>query len=180
MPPSATLPPRPLAALCAVADALAGARWLLSGSAGRALLGCPVRPRDIDLEVDPHDAVAVAAALGVELRPAQGGGRRSRRGRLARAGVEVDVTCGLAIDAPGGRLAPDFALMWERAHPVVIAGRAIRAAPPEESVCRALVLGDWAGVARIAGQVAGAPEAIRLDAGYVSSRLSSARARAAR
>ena len=121
-----------------------------------------------------------AASLGVELRPAQGGGRRSRRGLAVRAGVEVDVTCDFAIDAPGGRLTPDFALMWERAHPVVIAGRAIRVAPLEEAVCRGLVLGDWAGLARIAAEAARAPDGIRLDAGYVSSRLSPARVSAAR
>ena len=180
MPPSATLPPRPLAALCAVADALAGLRWLLGGSAGRALAGCPVRPRDIDLEVDPRDGAAAAAALGVTLREAAGAGRSSRRATALRAGVEVDLTCDLAIDAPGGRLAPDFALMWERAHQVVVAGRALRVAPLEESACRAIVLGDWAGVAKIAGQAARAPGGIRLDAAYVAARLSSATASATR
>jgi len=182
VPPSASLPPRQLAALCAVADALAGAgaRWVLAGSAGRALLGCPARPRDIDLEVDPRDADAAAAALGAELAAAGGGGRSSRRVLAVRAGVEVDLTCDLAIDGPGGRLAPDFALQWERSHPVTAGGRAIRVAPLEEGVCRAVVLGDWAGVARIAGQAARAPGGIRLSAAYVSERLSPATASATR
>jgi hypothetical protein len=182
VPPSASLSPRALAALCAVADALARARvrWLLTGSAGRALLGAPARPADIDLEVDARDAAAAAAALGVELSPAAGGGRRSLRASALRAGVEVDLTCDLTVEVPEGRLAPDFALMWDRAHPVAAAGRAIRVAPLEEALCRAILLGDWAAVAKIAGAAGRAPGGIRLDPGYVAARLSSATASATR
>lgn len=182
MPPSAPLSPRPLAALCAVADALARARvrWLLAGSCGRALLGSPARPGDIDLEVDPRDAAAAAAALGVELSRAAGGRRSSLRATARRAGVEVDVTCDLAIDVPAGRLAPDFPLIWERAHPVVAAGRTIRVAPLEEALCRAILLGDWAAVAKISDAAGRSPGGIRLDAGYVAARLSSATASATR
>jgi len=165
-----------------VADALGGARvrWLLSGSAGRALLGSPVRPGDIDLEVDPRDAVAAATALGVELSPAAGSGRRSLRASARRAGVEVDITCDLAVDAPGGRLAPDFELMWNRSLSAAAAGRPIRIAPPEEALCRAVVLGDWAAVAKMSGAAAQAAGGIRLDVGYVAERLSSATASATR
>lgn len=166
--------PRQLAALCAVADALegAGGRWLLAGSAGRALLRAPVRPRDIDLELDPAGADRAAAALGAALAPADGAGRRSRRASIHRAGVEVDLTCDLGVDGPGGALAPDFALQWEWSHPVTICGRAIRIAPPEETLVRAIALGDWAGVAKVAGQTAAAEPPPALRRAYVSARLS--------
>jgi hypothetical protein len=182
VPPSTPLSPRPLAALCAVADVLARARvrWLLTGSAGRALLGSPTRPGDIDLEVDPHHAAAAAAVLGVQLSPAEGGGRRSLRASALRAGVEVDVTCDLAVEAPGGLLVPDFELMWSRAHTAVAAGREIRVAPLEEQLCRAILLGDWAAVAKVAAAAGRAPGGIRLDPGYVAARLSSATASATR
>ena len=175
-------PPRQLAALCAVADALArpGVRGLLAGSAGRARLGCPARPADIDIEVAPQHAEDAAAALGVVLAEAGGGGRSSRRGHASRAGVEIDVTCELVVDGPHERLGPDFALQWEWSHPVDVCGRAVRVAPLEESLCRAVVAGDWAGAETLADQAARAGAGIRLSAAYVAARLSSATARAAR
>ena len=177
-----TAPPRQIAALCAAADALerAGVRWVLAGSLGRALLGCAVRPRDVDLELDPDGAGAGAAAMGAALAAAQGGGRSSRRASVHRAGVEVDITSGLAVEGPGASLAPAFAMQWEWSHPAVVAGRAVRVAPLEEGVCRAIALGDWAGVAKIAAQAATAPGGGRLSAAYVAERLASASSRAAR
>ena len=177
-----TAPPRQLAAICAVADALgrAGVRWVLAGSAGRALLDCAVRPRDIDLELDPDGADAGAAALGAALAEAADGGRSSRRAAVRRAGVEVDLTSGFAAGGPGGRLAPDFAMQWDWSHPVAVCGRTVRVAPLEEGLCRAIVLGDWGGAARIAGQAATAPGGVRLSAAYVSARLAPACSRAAR
>lgn len=177
-----TAPPRQITALCAAADALgrAGVRWVVAGSLGRALLGCDVRPRDVDLELDPDGADGGAAAMGAALAVAGGGGRRSRRASVQRAGVEVDLTSALAVEAPGGALEPAFAMQWEWAHPLVVAGRAVRVAPLEEGVCRAVALGDWAGVAKIAAQAATAPGGVRLSAAYVAERLASASSRAAR
>ena len=176
------MPPRQLAALCAVADSLArhGVRWVLAGSAGRALLGCPARPADIDIEVDPDDAQAAETALEVVLARDGGDGRRSHRARAARAGVEVDITSDLIVEGPGGRLAAVFARQWDWSHPVAICGRAIRVAPPEESLCRAIVLGDWDALARLAAQTACADPPVPLRATYVAERLASITARAAR
>lgn len=177
-----TAPPRQIAALVAVAAALerAGARWVLTGSLGRALLGCDVRPRDVDLEIDPDAAEAGAAALGVSLAAVDGGGRRSRRGGREIAGVEVDLTSAFALDAPGGALPPDFARLWEWSHPVAVAGRVVRVAPLEETLCRAAILGDWGHVAKVAGQAATAPGGARLSAAYVAERLAAASSSAAR
>ena len=101
------LPPRAIAALCAVADRLAAARveWVLAGSAGRALAGHAARPRDIDLEVAEADAGARPPRLGAGA-PAResGAGRTSLRVHATLAGMEVDVSAGLAVEGPGGRL----------------------------------------------------------------------------
>ncbi len=176
------MPPRRLAALCAIADSLArhGVSWVLAGSAGRALLGCTARPADIDIEVALDDAQAAGAALGVGLAREGGAGRHSRRARAWRAGVEVDITSDLVVAGPGGRLAADFARQWAWSHPVTICGRAIRVAPPEESLCRSIVLGDWGAIARLADQAARADPALHLRATYVAERLSSTTARATR
>lgn len=177
-----SLPPRHLAALCATTDALdrARVRWVLAGSAGRALLGCPVRARDIDVEVEPGGAAPAGAAIGAVLAESGGDGRRSLRASVERAGIEVDLTGDLSIEAPGGRLAPDFERQWAFSHPVTVCGRSIRVAPLEEVICRAIILADWAHVATISGQAARAHPALRLDAGYVGERLSSASASATR
>lgn len=176
----ASLPPRPLAALAAVADLLARERvdWLLAGSGGRALLGYRVRPADIDIEVSPAHAAAAARLLGAPLAESAGAGRSSRRGSLRVAGVDVDVTCDLTVAGPIRALAPDFALQLAWSHPLRVAGRDIRAAPVEETLARALVLGDWARLERVAaeGGPAGAP--VRPD--YVSLRLSAASSSATR
>lgn len=72
-----------------------------------------MRPRDIDLELDPDGADAGAAAMGAALTGAVGGGLSSRRASVHRAGVEIDLTSGLAVEGPGAPLAPAFAAQWE-------------------------------------------------------------------
>jgi len=177
----ALLPPRPLAALCALADRLsaAGVEWLLAGSAGRALLGYRVRPADLDAEVAAGDIAAAARALGAEHRREAGGGRSSVRAHARLAGVAVDLTAAFELAGPGGRLGDGFALQREWAEPRAACGRTILVAPVEEAVARMMVLGDRAGLARLAGQAeeAGRPP---LRPGYVSARLAAAAATAAR
>ncbi len=174
MPP----PPRVLAALCAAADRLdaAGVPWVLTGSAGRALLGAPVRPGDVDLEVAAADAGPAAAALGTAAAPASGGGRSSLRAATVLAGVEVDLSAGFTVEGPELRLPDGFALMARWALPVPVAGRRIPVAPPEEALVRRLVQGDWPGLARLAASPGLPPP--RAD--YVAERLRSASSTAAR
>ncbi len=175
------LPPRCHAALIAVAARLdaAGVRWVLAGSAGRALLGHRVRPRDIDVEVAVADAAAAEAALGVALSPSSGGGRSSRRGGTWVAGVEVDVTAGFAAEGPAWTLAADDDAQLAARHLVRLGDRTVPVAPVEEAVARALVLGDRAAVARVASQAA-AGDAAPPRVSYVLRRLSSATSRATR
>jgi hypothetical protein len=176
------LAPRTLAALLAVAARLdrAGVDWLLAGSAARALLGFAARPADLDLETSRDDAPAAAAALGLDLADDAGGGRASLRGRGRVAGVAVDLSGDLEVAGPGGRLAPDAALQRAWAHPREVAGRTIRLAPVEETLARAIVLADWGTLARVAAQAREAPGAVALRPAYLSARLSSATASAAR
>jgi len=161
-----------------VADRLAaaGVPWVLTGGAGRALLGAPVRPGDVDLEVAGADADRAAAALGTTAAPASGGGRASLRAAARLAGVEVDLTAGFTLEGPDLRLPDGFALMARWAIPAIAAGRRIPVAPPEEALVRRLVQGDGAGLARLAG-VPGLPP---LRAAYVAERLRSASSTAAR
>ena len=176
---TASLAPRPLAALAALADLLGrdGAAWLLGGSAGRALLGYRVRPRDVDIEIAPGDAEALARRLRAPLAAAAGGGRASRRATLWLAGVEVDVTCDLAVTGASHHLAPDYPLQREWSHEVTVCGRTVRVAPVEETIARAVVLGDWDRLARIVSEVTADATPIRPD--YVELRLSSATSSAA-
>ena len=180
MPPN--LPPRPHAALLAVAAGLdrAGVRWVLAGSAGRALLGHRVRPADIDVEVAEEDSVAAGAALGAPLRAEAGGGRASLRGSTRRAGVVIDVTAGLVVEGATHTLRADDGAQLDWCHRVRSGGRTIPVAPVEEAVARALVLGAWATLARIASQAAAGAASPVPRAGYLARRLSSATARAAR
>ena len=168
------LPPRVHAALAAVAARLdaEGLRWLLAGSAGRRLMGHSRRPRDLDVEVAGADAHRAAAALGIVLRPAAGGGRSSLRGSTTIAGVEVDLTAGLTVAHGGRRLEPAFGVQSDHGVEVRLDHRVIAVAPPEEALARAIVLRDRAALAKlVAGAGAGAPP-LRRD--YVAARLSSA------
>lgn len=175
----ASLSPRQLAALAAIADRLArgGVAWLVAGSAGRALVGYDVRPADLDLEVGAEGADAAADLLGAPLAGTSGAGRASRRGSAVIAGVEVDLTCDLSVRGAAGALAPDFALQLAWSHPVRVCGRPIRVAPVEETLARALVLGDAARLARVAAEGRGGAAPIR--PGYLSLRLSAASSSAA-
>jgi hypothetical protein len=161
-----------------VADRLAaaGVPWVVTGSAGRALLGAPVRPGDVDLEVAEADASRAAAALGTTAAPSSGGGRASLRAAAVLAGVEVDVSAGFTVEGPELRLPDGFALMVRWALPAAAAGRRILVAPPEETLVRRLVQADWAGVARLAGT----PGLPPLRGAYVAERLRSASSTAAR
>jgi hypothetical protein len=171
-------PPRALAAVCAVADRLAaaGVPWVLAGSAGRALLGAPARPDDIDLEVAEADVPRAAAALGAAAARSSGGGRSSLRAAGELAGMAVDVTGGFVLEGPWLRLPDGFALQRAWAVEVAVAGRAVAVAPPEETLVRRLVAGDWAGVARLAATPGLPPP----RAAYVAERLRSASSTAAR
>jgi hypothetical protein len=143
--------------------------FLVAGSAGRALRGCRVRPRDLDLEVDPAGAGVAGRALGVRLVRARGRGRDGLRGRARIAGAEVDVTAGLEVRGPAGTLRGDWAAQRAASTAVRVGGRVLALAPPEEHLTRALVLGEWAVIEKAARGCDGVP----LDAGYISSRLAS-------
>ncbi|MGE0028632.1 MAG: hypothetical protein AB7O78_01025 [Thermoleophilia bacterium] len=173
-----TPPPRALAAICAVADRLAaaGVPWVLTGSAGRALLGAGARPADIDLEVAEADVARAAAAFGAAPVRSSGGGRSSLRAAGRVAGMEVDVTGGFVLEGPELRLPDGFALQRAWAVEVRVAGRTVAVSPPEETLVRRLVAGDRAGVARLAAT----PGLPPLRAAYVAERLRSASSTAAR
>ncbi|MCU0308890.1 MAG: hypothetical protein MUE51_14210 [Thermoleophilia bacterium] len=145
---------------------------LVAGSTGRALLGWDVRPRDVDLEVDGPHAAHAGEALGAPLHREAGAGWSSLRARVVIDGVEVDCSAAVAVVGPVLALAPDAA-QWAAAVDVRLAGVAIRVAPPEEMLARALAAGDWGRAARIA---AGAPAGRPVDAAYVARRLAAASA----
>jgi hypothetical protein len=149
----------------------AGVRWLLAGSAGRALIGYEVVPRDLDVEVDGPEMPAAAAALGLVARPERGGGVSSLRATGTIAGVAVDLSADIAVEGPGGRLEPDFALQVEHAHPAEVGGRPALVAPVEETLARAMVRDDLALVARITDAAGDRPA---LRPAYLARRLSAA------
>jgi hypothetical protein len=167
--------PRVLAAVLAVAARLdaAGVPWLLTGSAGRALLGFARRPRDVDVEVEEARMEEASRALGVAPAYEDGSGRAGWRAVAEIRGVEVDLTAGLQVTRADGRppLCADFALEEGWAHTVLVAGRPIRVAPVEEQIALAIAGADWARLARVA---AGAPEGFRLRPAYLERRLSAA------
>lgn len=174
------LPPRAHAALLAVATRLdaAAVRWVLAGSAGRALLGHEARPRDIDVEVASEDAAAAGAALGITLDRSSGRGRSSLRGGLWLAGVEVDVTAGLEVAGQALRLPCDDTAQLSARTVARLSGRSIPVAPVEEALARAIVLGEWDALTRLA--LTAGDEAPPMRADYLARRLSSATARATR
>lgn len=146
--------------------------FVVGGGTGRRLLGAARRPGDLDLECDPADAPRAAAALGLP-RPAtdRGGGWSSLRSRGLVAGVEVDLSAGVAVDGPHGRLPADHALLVAWSVPVRAVAVDLWCAPPEEALVRALVAGDLTRLARVAAR-GGPPPRI----GYVSARLAAASA----
>jgi len=167
--------PRLLAALAAVAARLedAGVEWLLAGSAGRRLLGFSARPGDLDVETGDDRAEAAATALGISLGFEQAGGRSSLRARGAVAGVPIDLSAGLRVEGPGGRLTPDFGAQRTWSSALETAGRRILVAPPEEALVRALVGADWALVGRLA---AAAPAGWAPRPAYLGMRLAAVNA----
>ncbi|HWH13430.1 MAG TPA: hypothetical protein VNT51_01695 [Miltoncostaeaceae bacterium] len=166
-----SLPPRPAAALRAALLRLAAADVpvLVSGGTGRRLLGALRRPADLDLECRGDDIARAARALGFAAprRDAAGGWSSLRcAGRIA--GVDVDLSAGVAVEGPHGRLAPDEALMWAWALPVRGPGVPVWCAPPEEALARTVAAGDWARLARLAAGDGPAPRPA-----YVARRLAS-------
>jgi hypothetical protein len=166
--------PRSLAALLAVAARLEASAvpFLVVGGCGRALLGSPRRPSDVDLEVDGPDALRAADALGLGLAIEGGGGVSGLRARGRLAGMEVDLSADLSVEGPGGSLGPDWDLQRAWATPVRVGGRTLWVAPPEEMLLRARVRGDHGRAARLAAQ--GPP----VRQAYIDSRLRAARAKA--
>jgi hypothetical protein len=148
----------------------AGVPWLLSGSAGRALLGFGRRPRDVDIEVPETEIARAGHALGVTPRFEDGDRRAGWRAAACIRGVEVDLFAGLTVVRSDGRppLRPDFALQEKFAAERVIAGRRVRISPVEEQVAAAVVTADWARLTRIAD---GAPEGFSLRPAYLERRL---------
>jgi hypothetical protein len=171
------LPPRTAAALGAALARLErhGVEALVAGSAGRALLGFAVRPRDLDLEVAAEDAGRAAAALGLLARDGDDGHAASTRARGRVAGVDVDLTAGLVVRGPLGRLPPDHAAMRRLARPVPVGPATAWVAPVEEQIVRAIVAGDEGRRLQIASE---APHGFRPDEDYVDARLSAARSAA--
>ena len=166
--------PAPLAAaLVEVARRLDGADvpWALTGSAARALSGATRMPRDIDIEVPARDAERAGAALGCTLVQQDSPTWSSLRGRCVIDGVEVDVSAGVIVAGREWVLEPDDALGETWSHVEEIGGNAIRIAPIEELLVRAIVAGDWARLATLADG-GGAPP----RPAYVFRRLASARA----
>jgi hypothetical protein len=107
--------------------------------------------------------------LGLAGATESSGGWTSWRAVGAIAGVEVDLSAGVTVTGPGGRLDPDFDLQWESSTEVVVARRTIHVAPPEEMLARAIV-------ADAGGRIAKLGDVPRAD--YLSSRLRAARAAA--
>lgn len=137
----------------------------MTGGVAAAFHGLDRRPGDVDAECVVADAAAVARALGIAMRTDEDGVVRSLRGGLVIAGVGVDVSAGLAIGGPGGRVEPDDDAVWAATREVWWAGGSLRVAPPGESLARALARGDAGRVAR-ARAVAGPA-----DEAYASARL---------
>jgi hypothetical protein len=148
----------------------AGVPWLLSGGAGRALLGFSRRPRDVDIEVPGAHIAHAGRALGVTPAFDDRGGREGWRAAARIRGIDVDLFAGLTVVRSDGRppLGPDFALQEEFAVERSIAGRRVRVAPVEEQVAAAIVSADWARLSRI---TCGAPGDFRLRPAYLERRL---------
>lgn len=142
------------------------ARWWVTGGCAAALRGSPRRPGDLDIECHTADAEVVATALGLSLRPCDGGGISSLRAMGRFAGVPVDLTAGLVVRGSGGRVMPDDDGVYVRADVVMHAGFAVRVQPAEEAFARALASGN---LSRMGRAVAGLDRP--LDAAYVARRV---------
>jgi hypothetical protein len=161
------------AAITAVADALTGVDWLITGSVARALSGFAATPRDLDLEVAAAQIEQAATRLGLGVADMRDSQASSRRAIGAIGTVELDLTAGLTLIGPGGILPPDFDLMWQFSTEATVDGRSVRLAPLEEQIVRILVSGNEARRARFVREAA-ADYIARND--YVELRLAAARA----
>ncbi len=114
---------------------------------------------------------APPAALGCVLELDQRDGWSSLRGQCVLEGVEIDVSAGISVVGAEWGLEPDeqTARAWSRS--ASVGGYPVTLAPTEEQLVRALIVGDWARIAKISG--GGGPPP-RPD--YVFRRLASARA----
>ena len=169
--------PEPLtAAITAVADALEGVDWLITGSVARALSGFAATPRDLDVEVAATQIEQAAARLGLgvaNMRDPQASSRRAI-GAIGTVGtVELDMTAGLTLIGPGGILPPDFDLMRQFATEATVDGRSVPVAPLEEQIVRILVSGNEARRARFVRE---SPADYIARSDYVELRLAAARA----
>jgi hypothetical protein len=144
---------------------------MLAGSAAWALAGAAAEPRDLDIEIATADAERAAGALGCVRELDQGDGWSSLRGQCGLEGVEIDVSAGMRVVGAEWGLEPDgqTARAWSRS--ASVDSYPVTLAPTEEQLVRALIVGDWARIAKISG--GGGPPP-RPD--YVFRRLASARA----
>lgn len=161
------------AAIVAVADALAGSRWLVVGSVARVLSGFATTPRDLDIEVAAAQIDQAAERLGLDVVDTRDGRASSRRATGEIAGIEIDLTAGLTLFGPGGILPPDFDLMAQFATQATVAGCSIPVAPLEEQIVRILISGNEDRRLRFVRE-APADYIARND--YVELRLAAARA----
>lgn len=154
-----------IAVVCAVAARLeqAGVPWRLAGSAALLMAGVPVRPSDVDVEVDPPHAARAAQALGLPPpQPASGGGWSSLRAQGRMAGVGVDLSADLQVTGPGGTLSAADAGTVPLVH-------------PGEGLARALVSGSDARRDKARAALARAPAHVRDAAlAYAEERARSA------
>ncbi|HRC08218.1 MAG TPA: hypothetical protein PLV41_08380 [Miltoncostaeales bacterium] len=166
--------PEPLtAAITAVADALEGVDWLITGSVARALSGFAATPRDLDVEVAATQIEQAAARLGLGVANMRDPQASSRRAIGAIGTVELDMTAGLTLIGPGGILPPDFDLMRQFATEATVDGRSVPVAPLEEQIVRILVSGNEARRARFVRE---SPADYIARSDYVELRLAAARA----
>lgn len=148
----------------------AGVPWRLAGSAALLLAGIPVRPSDVDVEVDAAQADRAARALGLPPpRRADGGGWSSLRAQGEIAGVGVDVSGGLTVTGPGGTLrATDAGTVPSR-------GRTVPLLHPGEALARATVAGSTERRDKALAALALAPPDVRAAAlAYAEERARSA------
>ncbi len=104
-----------------------GVRWIVTGSAARALLGSEERPKDLDIEVAGVDADRAAASLGLTLARDTSNGWVSDRALGQIAGVAIDVSASVAAR---GR-PPDEAETFSSAISVGLGSMTVRVMSPD-------------------------------------------------
>lgn len=145
----------------------AGIPWRLTGSAALLMRGLHVRPADIDIEVAAADTAGAAHALGLPAPARQSGGGWSSERAVGRlAGVDIDLSGGLAVTGPGGTLHAIDA-------PVEAAGD-LPLCPVGEALARAMVAGSDARRAKAVAALPDDPELRSQAVAYAESRAASA------